>query len=181
MTFWCGSGSGDPCLCSDPDPAIFVIDLQDASKQSIVLLPRACSRFEKGKVSPNQYEDQAKRGECQFKRGECQFKRGECQFKRGQCQFKRGQCQFKRGQCQFKRGQCQFKRGQCQFKRGQCQFKRGQCQFKRGQCQFKRGECKIKRKRALQRHAKGQKQASASLQTSQLSTTSFPNKIRGAR
>jgi hypothetical protein len=167
MTFWCGSGSGDPCLCSDPDPAIFVIDLQDASKQSIVLLPRACSRFEKGKVSPNQYEDQAKRGECQFKRGECQFKRGECQFKRGQCQVKRGQCQFKRGQCQFKRGQCQFKRGQCQFKRGQCQFKRG--------------ECKIKRKRALQRHAKGQKQASASLQTSQLSTTSFPNKIRGAR
>ncbi len=153
MTFWCGSGSGDPCLCSDPDPAIFVIDLQDASKQSIVLLPRACSRFEKGKVSPNQYEDQAKRGECQFKRGECQFKRGECQFKRGQCQVKRGQCQFKRGQCQFKRGQCQFKRG----------------------------ECKIKRKRALQRHAKGQKQASASLQTSQLSTTSFPNKIRGAR
>ena len=146
MTFWCGSGSGDPCLCSDPDPAIFVIDLQDASKQSIVLLPRACSRFEKGKVSPNQYEDQAKRGECQFKRGECQFKRGECQFKRGQCQVKRGQCQFKRGQCQFKRG-----------------------------------ECKIKRKRALQRHAKGQKQASASLQTSQLSTTSFPNKIRGAR
>jgi hypothetical protein len=146
MTFWCGSGSGDPCLCSDPDPAIFVIDLQDASKQSIVLLPRACSRFEKGKVSPKQYEDQAKRGECQFKRGECQFKRGECQFKRGQCQVKRGQCQFKRGQCQFKRG-----------------------------------ECKIKRKRALQRHAKGQKQASASLQTSQLSTTSFPNKIRGAR
>jgi hypothetical protein len=167
MTFWCGSGSGDPCLCSDPDPAIFVIDLQDASKQSIVLLPRACSRFEKGKVRPKQYEDQAKRGECQFKRGECQFKRGECQFKRGQCQVKRGQCQFKRGQCQFKRGQCQFKRGQCQFKRGQCQFKRG--------------ECKIKRKRALQRHAKGQKQASASLQTSQLSTTSFPNKIRGAR
>ncbi len=38
MTFWCGSGSGDPCLWqmdpdSDPDPAIFVIDLQDASKK----------------------------------------------------------------------------------------------------------------------------------------------------
>ncbi len=37
MTFWCGSGSGsaDPCLWlmdPDPDPAIFVIDLQDASK-----------------------------------------------------------------------------------------------------------------------------------------------------
>jgi hypothetical protein len=38
MTFWCGSGSGsaDPCLClMDPDPAIFVIDLQDASKKLI--------------------------------------------------------------------------------------------------------------------------------------------------
>ncbi len=33
MTFWGGSGSGsaDPCLW-DPDPAIFVIDLQHASK-----------------------------------------------------------------------------------------------------------------------------------------------------
>jgi hypothetical protein len=31
MTFWCGSGSADPCLgLMDPDPAIFVIDLQDA-------------------------------------------------------------------------------------------------------------------------------------------------------
>jgi hypothetical protein len=38
MTFWCGSGSGDPCLCQmdpDPGPAIFVIDLQDASKKLI--------------------------------------------------------------------------------------------------------------------------------------------------
>ncbi len=40
ITFWGGSGSGDPCLWlmdpdpeSDPDPAIFVIDLQDASKK----------------------------------------------------------------------------------------------------------------------------------------------------
>jgi hypothetical protein len=37
MTFWCGSGSADPCLSlmdpdSDPDPAVFVIDLQDANK-----------------------------------------------------------------------------------------------------------------------------------------------------
>jgi hypothetical protein len=34
MTFWCGSGSGsaDPCLwLMDPDPTIFVIDLQDAT------------------------------------------------------------------------------------------------------------------------------------------------------
>jgi hypothetical protein len=38
MTFWGGSesGSGDPCLLlMDPDPAIFVIDLQDASKKLI--------------------------------------------------------------------------------------------------------------------------------------------------
>ncbi len=40
MTFWCGSGSGsaDPYLRngldldSDADPAIFVLDLQDANK-----------------------------------------------------------------------------------------------------------------------------------------------------
>ncbi len=42
MTFWGGSGSGsaDPCLWPmdpDPDPAIFVIDLQDASKKLIFL------------------------------------------------------------------------------------------------------------------------------------------------
>jgi hypothetical protein len=42
MTFWCGSGSADPCLWlidpdldSDPDPAIFVINLQDANKKLI--------------------------------------------------------------------------------------------------------------------------------------------------
>ncbi len=38
MTFWCGSGSGtaDPCLwLMDPDPAIFVIDLQDANIKQI--------------------------------------------------------------------------------------------------------------------------------------------------
>ena len=37
MTFWCGSGSGsaDPCLClMDPDPAIFVSDLQDIKKNN---------------------------------------------------------------------------------------------------------------------------------------------------
>jgi len=39
MKFWCGSGSGDPCLRlthpdldSDLDPAIFIINLQDAKK-----------------------------------------------------------------------------------------------------------------------------------------------------
>ncbi len=39
MTFWCGSGSRsgseDPCLwLMDPDPAIFVIDLQDDTKKT---------------------------------------------------------------------------------------------------------------------------------------------------
>ncbi len=36
MTFWCGSGSADPCLWvmdPDPDPALFIIDLQDANKK----------------------------------------------------------------------------------------------------------------------------------------------------
>ncbi len=34
MTFWCGSGSADPCLwLMDPDPAIFVTDLRDANKK----------------------------------------------------------------------------------------------------------------------------------------------------
>jgi hypothetical protein len=42
MTFWCGSGSGtaDQCIWlmdpdSEPDHAIFVIDLQDANKNLI--------------------------------------------------------------------------------------------------------------------------------------------------
>ncbi len=36
MTFWCGSGSADPWLwLMDPDPAIFVIDLQDANQKLI--------------------------------------------------------------------------------------------------------------------------------------------------
>ncbi len=34
MTFWCGSGSADPCLrLIDPDPSTFIIDLQDANKK----------------------------------------------------------------------------------------------------------------------------------------------------
>jgi hypothetical protein len=38
MTFWCGSVSADLCLwLMDPDPAIFVIDLQDANKKLIYL------------------------------------------------------------------------------------------------------------------------------------------------
>jgi hypothetical protein len=41
MTFWCGSGSADPCHGlmdpdSDPDPAIFVIDLQGCNKKSVL-------------------------------------------------------------------------------------------------------------------------------------------------
>jgi hypothetical protein len=40
MTFWCGSGSADPCLLlmdpdPDADPSIFIIDLQDANKKLI--------------------------------------------------------------------------------------------------------------------------------------------------
>ncbi len=44
MAFWCGSGSGstDPCLRllnpdADPDPAIFVIDTQEANKKLIFM------------------------------------------------------------------------------------------------------------------------------------------------
>ncbi len=38
---WCGSGSADPCLRlmdpdSDPDPAIFITDLQDVKKKLIL-------------------------------------------------------------------------------------------------------------------------------------------------
>jgi hypothetical protein len=33
MTFWCGTGSADPD--SDPDPSIFITDLQDANKKLI--------------------------------------------------------------------------------------------------------------------------------------------------
>ncbi len=36
ITFWCRSGSPDPCLwLMDPDPSIFIIDLQDANKKQI--------------------------------------------------------------------------------------------------------------------------------------------------
>ncbi len=38
MAFWCGSGSADLYRClMDPDPAIYVIDLQDATKKLIFL------------------------------------------------------------------------------------------------------------------------------------------------
>jgi hypothetical protein len=39
MTFWYASGSGfaDPCLSlKDPDPAIFVVDIQDANKKIVL-------------------------------------------------------------------------------------------------------------------------------------------------
>ncbi len=40
ITFWCESGSGDPCVWlmdpdADPDPSIFITDLKDANKQLI--------------------------------------------------------------------------------------------------------------------------------------------------
>ncbi len=41
ITFWYGSGSGDPRLwLMDPDPAIFVVDLQDANKKLIFFLSK---------------------------------------------------------------------------------------------------------------------------------------------
>ena len=49
MAFWCGTGSGSADLClllmdpdSDPDLAIFVIDLQDANKKLIFLQKFSC-------------------------------------------------------------------------------------------------------------------------------------------
>ncbi len=54
MTFWSGSGSGsaDPCLwLMDPDPAFFVIDLQDASKKLIFNTIFFCLLLFKGKFT----------------------------------------------------------------------------------------------------------------------------------
>jgi hypothetical protein len=51
MTFWCGSGSADPCLrLMDPDPdlPIFVIDLQEANKKLIFLNKFFCLLLFKG-------------------------------------------------------------------------------------------------------------------------------------
>ncbi len=46
MTFWYGSGSADPCLwLMDPDPAIFVIDLQDADRKLIFLKSFSACHF----------------------------------------------------------------------------------------------------------------------------------------
>ncbi len=66
MTFWCGSGSADLCLWqmdpdADPDPAIFIIDLQDANKKliflkhffCILLLEGTFTSFFKDKKSQN--------------------------------------------------------------------------------------------------------------------------------
>ncbi len=62
VIFWCGSGSGsgsaDPCLWlmdpdADPDPAIFVIDIQDPNKKLIfyksffLLIIGTCTSFSK--------------------------------------------------------------------------------------------------------------------------------------
>ncbi len=52
MTFWSGSGSADPCLWlmdpgpgSDPDPAFFVTDLQDANKKQFLFKHFFCLRY----------------------------------------------------------------------------------------------------------------------------------------
>jgi hypothetical protein len=51
MTFWCGSESADPCLRlmdpdADPDPAIFVIDFQEAKKSYFFISFSAYYLFE---------------------------------------------------------------------------------------------------------------------------------------
>jgi hypothetical protein len=56
MTFWCGSGSADPCLLlidpnADPDPTIFVIDLQDTNKKRILKQKFFCPLLFEGKFT----------------------------------------------------------------------------------------------------------------------------------
>jgi hypothetical protein len=50
VTFFHGSGSADPCHLSmdpNPDPAIFVIDLQDANKNCLLLFEGTFTSFSK--------------------------------------------------------------------------------------------------------------------------------------
>ncbi len=72
MTFWFGSGSADPCLWlmdldqnPDPnsvrDPAIFVIDLQDASKKLNLKKCFPAYSFFKGTVTSFYKEKKSKR------------------------------------------------------------------------------------------------------------------------
>ncbi len=68
MAFWCGSGSADPCLWIldpdlDPDPAIFVTDLQDAIKKqfkkkffSLLLFEGTVTSFFKDKKSKRSHK-----------------------------------------------------------------------------------------------------------------------------
>ncbi len=56
MPFWCGSGCTDPCLWlmdpdADPDPAIFVIDLQDNNKKLIFSTNIFCLLLFEGKFT----------------------------------------------------------------------------------------------------------------------------------
>ncbi len=52
MTFWCGSGSADPCLLlMDPDPGIFVIGLQAANKKLIFIKFFCLLLFEGTKIA----------------------------------------------------------------------------------------------------------------------------------
>ena len=67
MTFWCESGSPDPCLWlmdPDPDPSISIINLQDANKKIILKKRFFCilhfegsfSSFFKGKKSTRRHK-----------------------------------------------------------------------------------------------------------------------------
>jgi hypothetical protein len=70
MTFWCGSGSGskDPCIWlmdpdADPDPAIFMNDLQDSNKKTIkklffciILFEGTVTKFFKDKKSKRSHK-----------------------------------------------------------------------------------------------------------------------------
>jgi len=77
MTFWCGSGSGDPCLWlmdtdpdADPDPAIFVIDLQDENKKKqlkkkffcLLLFEGTFTSFFKDKKSKRSHKNSRSQG-----------------------------------------------------------------------------------------------------------------------
>ncbi len=70
MTFWCGYGSGDPCLWlmdpdpdADPDSSIFITDLKDANKKlfknffsCILLLEGIFTSFFKHKKSKRSHK-----------------------------------------------------------------------------------------------------------------------------
>jgi hypothetical protein len=66
MTFWCGSGSADPCLQlkdpdADPDPVIFIIDLQDTKIKQIFCKTVFCILLFEGTMTSFFKEKKSKR------------------------------------------------------------------------------------------------------------------------